>query len=773
MPTIVPRRPSTGTVARVRRRARCSRSCCVAARGRALVAPPSRRAAEPAPRRRSRVQPSVEQVAVTGARPGAPAVLARRRRRHGRAPRTVDAAGSALFRDVRAGRGLRGRASAATASAPVTVHEPDDTPAAVALHVAARSSPATATSRRATARCSSVNVTLPGPGRRGPVPHRRRVLGLRPVEPRRHASRRRGIAQLLGYATVGVNMRGTGCSGGAFDYFEPLQSLDGYDVIETVAAQPWVAHGKVGMVGISYPGHHPALRRRDPPAAPRRDHAALGARRHLRSTLYPGGILNNGFALRLGEGPPGRRDRDQRRRRPGVGEQAHRRRRRRRARQPGAAAAGRRRARARSAPTRYRRGAGDRRARARDVRRTTSTCRCSSPARGRTRRPAATSPTCSTTSRPTSREGHADERRAPGLARPAVLSQWVEFLDFYVAQTDPVDPAGDRARSPTVAARPRLRAAASTLAARPLHRPARLRRRRSRAYEAEPPVRVLFDVGAGGRRRTGPRVRDRPRRRGRCPTRTATTWYLGADGTLDRRGTRRAGAPTAFAYDPAAFPRTMTTQSTATSVSTPRRTTGSRCPTGKALGVRDRAARRRHRDGRHRQRRPLAAVDDSPTSTSRSRSARCGPTARRPTCRAAGCARASARSTPTASTALLPVQTHATRRRRRRCPKGEADARAGAALPVRRTRSAPARGSASSCSRPAATGRRGRSTRSRPTTVTHRHGRRSPRRRRRRSCCRWCRGRRADAAARVRQRSAGQPCRDLRARSTNRSRQSA
>ena len=31
-------------------------------------------------------------------------------------------------------------------------------------------------------------------------------------------------------------MRGTGCSGGAFDYFEPLQGLDGYDVIETVAA---------------------------------------------------------------------------------------------------------------------------------------------------------------------------------------------------------------------------------------------------------------------------------------------------------------------------------------------------------------------------------------------------------------------------------------------------------------------------------------------------------------------------------------------------------
>ena len=60
------------------------------------------------------------------------------------------------------------------------------------------------------------------------------------------------IAYLFGYAYVGVNIRGTGCSGGAFDYFELLQSLDGYDVIETVAAQPWAQ--RVGMFGISYAG---------------------------------------------------------------------------------------------------------------------------------------------------------------------------------------------------------------------------------------------------------------------------------------------------------------------------------------------------------------------------------------------------------------------------------------------------------------------------------------------------------------------------------------
>ena len=35
------------------------------------------------------------------------------------------------------------------------------------------------------------------------------------------------IAQLLGYATVGVNVRGSGCSGGTFSFFETLQKLAG------------------------------------------------------------------------------------------------------------------------------------------------------------------------------------------------------------------------------------------------------------------------------------------------------------------------------------------------------------------------------------------------------------------------------------------------------------------------------------------------------------------------------------------------------------------
>ena len=62
------------------------------------------------------------------------------------------------------------------------------------------------------------------------------------------------IGPLLGFAVVSVQMRGSGCSGGAFDLFGLPTTYDGYDAVETVAAQPWVKGGKVGMAGISFSG---------------------------------------------------------------------------------------------------------------------------------------------------------------------------------------------------------------------------------------------------------------------------------------------------------------------------------------------------------------------------------------------------------------------------------------------------------------------------------------------------------------------------------------
>src|SRR5207244_6923321 len=104
------------------------------------------------------------------------------------------------------------------------------------------------------------------------------------------------LANLMGFAVVDVNMRGMGCSGGAFDFFEPLQNLDGYDVIETIAHQPWVLGHKVGMIGISYGGISQLFTAQlDPP------HLAaispLSVIDPTATTLYPGCHLNTGFAL--------------------------------------------------------------------------------------------------------------------------------------------------------------------------------------------------------------------------------------------------------------------------------------------------------------------------------------------------------------------------------------------------------------------------------------------------------------------------------------------
>ncbi len=134
------------------------------------------------------------------------------------------------------------------------------------------------------------------PGGSGPYPTLIEYAGYGYADPAGPESGISQIANLLGFAVVDVNMRGTGCSGGAFDYFEPLQSLDGYDVIETVARQSWVLHHRVGMMGISYGGISQLfVAASDPPSL-----AAitpLSVIDNTATTLYPGGILNTGFAL--------------------------------------------------------------------------------------------------------------------------------------------------------------------------------------------------------------------------------------------------------------------------------------------------------------------------------------------------------------------------------------------------------------------------------------------------------------------------------------------
>lgn len=104
------------------------------------------------------------------------------------------------------------------------------------------------------------------------------------------------LAGVLGYATVGVNMRGSGCSGGVMDLFDLPTTADGYDVIETVAAQSWVKGGKVGMIGISFSGISQVF-----VGGARPPHLAALAPLSFIASIYespgfPGGIFNNGFA---------------------------------------------------------------------------------------------------------------------------------------------------------------------------------------------------------------------------------------------------------------------------------------------------------------------------------------------------------------------------------------------------------------------------------------------------------------------------------------------
>ncbi|MDH4145809.1 MAG: CocE/NonD family hydrolase, partial [Acidimicrobiia bacterium] len=139
----------------------------------------------------------------------------------------------------------------------------------------------------------AIYVTLPGPRDAGPYPTLVEYSGYDEADPT-GSQIGRTIAPPLGYAIVQVNVRGTGCSGGSYDAFEPAQAFDGHDVIETVARQAW-ALPTVGMLGVSYAGIM-----QFPVAATRPAHLAaiapLSVPARLDAVTHPGGIVNDGFA---------------------------------------------------------------------------------------------------------------------------------------------------------------------------------------------------------------------------------------------------------------------------------------------------------------------------------------------------------------------------------------------------------------------------------------------------------------------------------------------
>ena len=141
---------------------------------------------------------------------------------------------------------------------------------------------------------------LPGTPEGGPYPTLIEMSGYDPSNPNSPQPATQ-FTSLYGFATVGINIRGTGCSGGALTFYEDPQVADGYDVIETVAAQDWVMDNEVGMVGLSYPGITQLyMAQTNPPSL-----AAISPMSIIedtyRGTLYPGGILNSGFATAWSE----------------------------------------------------------------------------------------------------------------------------------------------------------------------------------------------------------------------------------------------------------------------------------------------------------------------------------------------------------------------------------------------------------------------------------------------------------------------------------------
>lgn len=497
------------------------------------------------------VRGSVEQVGVVGSRPGVKLrLLAPDGHTVGRG--TTDAAGSYLFRDVVPGNGyvVASGATATTHSPPVRVLAPGDTPRASFYEGQALAPGYQYLTTRDGTRLA-VNVVLPGPPEAGPYPTVIEYSGYDPANPdgTQAASR---LAQSLGYATVGINLRGTGCSGGAWRYFEPLQGLDGYDAVEIVAAQPWVLHGKVGMVGISYPGITQLFVAQTQPP----DLAAITPLSVIadtyRGVLYPGGVLNTGFAVPWAEdrqsdaAPAPDGGQGWAKRRIAAGDETC------------------------AANQALRNQTGDVLAQIRaDADYEPAKLDALTPELFVDRITVPTFLAGALQDEQTGGEWPAMiDNFAPGVPLhvtmtngthsesfgPDVITRWAEFLDFYVARRVPSIPADVRANAALGYVR---------LAGTPVELPpdrfagetdfdAALAR-----YEAERPIRVLFDNGAGGVPGAPIPGFEASFHRWPVPDARATDYYFGSDGTLGRaKPTPSSSGTDEYRYDPAAMPAT-------------------------------------------------------------------------------------------------------------------------------------------------------------------------------------------------------------------------
>ena len=99
---------------------------------------------------------------------------------------------------------------------------------------------------------------------------------------------RRGYVHIIG------SVRGTGKSGGVYNYLSPREVRDVYEVIEWAAEQPW-CNGNVGMIGLGYfAAHHTTIAALKPPHL-KAIVPVGGFMDNYREFWWPGGILQKGF----------------------------------------------------------------------------------------------------------------------------------------------------------------------------------------------------------------------------------------------------------------------------------------------------------------------------------------------------------------------------------------------------------------------------------------------------------------------------------------------
>jgi predicted acyl esterase len=497
---------------------------------------------------------SVEQVQVTGARKGARVQLVDRRGKRV-AAQHAGSLGGVVFRDVKPGAGYRVSAGGARSKALTVMTDRAAPPSTKGYgQQLPKSGYGYLTTRDGTQ--LAIDVRLPaGPG---PYPTLVEYSGYGYADPAGAQSGIAPIANLLGFAVVDVNMRGTGCSGGAFDYFERLQALDGYDVIETVARQSWVAHHKVGMLGISYGGISQLfVAATQPPSL-----AAitpLSVIDNTATTLYPGGILNTGFALSWGE------------------DRVH-------DAKPASTTGGQ--------PWALKRiQGGDRICKANQALHPEAVDLIAKLHANRNYVPAVADPlapitfvnkikapvylACQWTDEQTG--GHCPDlaEHFTGTAHkwftftngthidsldPATFNRWYDFLELYVAQQAPKLSPAIQAAAPTVFAAAMgvqgVTLPPDPIQAQPTYAAALA------AFEQLPPVRIAFDNGAGAAPGAPVAGFEQSFASFPLPGTQARSWYLGAAGTLADAAPAAAGSDT-FTWSPHARPATSFTGNTA------------------------------------------------------------------------------------------------------------------------------------------------------------------------------------------------------------------